>query len=856
MKKVYLFLTALIFSVSLFPVNGASSFSVSKKKDLQMIVPGKVTGENVKYSFMPHPVSWQLSLENISKEKDTVAKVILDQTKIRLLTLIVDAKTNESVAKAMRFTFDVPLKKGEKRVILLHSEGFEWDYDRFYVLKEEEKMKNFKPAGLAGLALGLAASVSGGELVANKELPQLELVKPKKIMDRDFWTMLPVGRYNPKKKNQSNAVLFPTKNLPPEIKKYMDIPAFTDAAYNTFEFRSHKIMPDGSMKVVLPNLTWIPQNRPFKTSLILYTRLLGLKSPSTALLTGKNKIHSDPEHLKEWKKRHPNLIGLHGLGEWGNTTNTLYLNFNRRYLPHLSREEIAHFRNTFAENPPDRRSYIETRLKPYFDFNMKVGHGDPKSQTALDAAWQIHHLAAYWGIGMVIMESALVYTNWQYQMIFCRGAARQFGIPWGWYAASHALLYNEKGVCTSRGTEPYAWQRHKYGGPDCGMSLNSRERVSFMAYLSGANTYERETARGNFWNPMAKGEERWKPQPEAKMYINFYNFVKKNPDRGIPYAPIALMVNYDRGVSWKPGKAFYRYLYKASDNMLDAFSTVIFPPLKVPSLAKAGIEMTLRNTLYGDIFDAITPDFENSEKFAKVLPAYKAAILIGEYKNNPGMVKAMTDYVKNGGTLVLNATHLDLPFPEGFTGVKKGDESLEGDYRYTELTPTTAKIILADENKLPVFTVNKYGKGSVIVGAPHYLVPAYDDSSEDSADDVMRQTVAGKRAFPYIKFLLDKLSSEVVPAKVTGDIQYGFNKRKDGWWIYLINNKGVYKTGLTPQKIDNKADTVVTIDLTKMAPLSVREIVEGGSFKGNVIKVKVPAGKCRIIEVKSKKQTL
>ena len=69
MKKVYLFLTALIFSVSLFPVNGASSFSVSKKKDLQMIVPGKVTGENVKYSFMPHPVSWQLSLENISKEK-------------------------------------------------------------------------------------------------------------------------------------------------------------------------------------------------------------------------------------------------------------------------------------------------------------------------------------------------------------------------------------------------------------------------------------------------------------------------------------------------------------------------------------------------------------------------------------------------------------------------------------------------------------------------------------------------------------------------------------------------------------------------------------------------------------------
>ena len=818
--------------------------------------PGKVSGENVKYAFMPHPLSWQLVLENTSAEKDTTAKVTLDQTVVRLLTMVEDARTGETVAKALGFSFEVPLKKGEKRTLILHAEGFEWNYDRFYVIKKEEMMKGFKPAGLAGLALGITAAVSGAEITPDRTLPQLELVAPKTIMGRDFWTMLPVGRYNPKKEKQGNAVLFPTVELPPEIRKYMDIPAFTDAAYNTFEFRSHKIMPDGSMKVILPDFTWIPQDRPFKTSTILYTRLLSVTAPSIALLTGRNKINCDPEHLKEWKKRHPNLIKLYGLGEWGNTVNVMFLKFNNNYMPHLTPAEIKHFRNTFAENPPDRRAYIETRLKPYFDFNIKVGHGDPQSQSAMDAAWQIHHLAAYWGIGMVMMESALVYTNWQYEMVFCRGAARQFGIPWGWYAASHALLYNEKGVCTSQGTEPYAWRRSQYAGPDCGMSLNSRERVSYMAYLSGANTYERETARGNFWDPTAEGEERWKPQPEAKMYIKFYEFVKKNPDRGIPYAPIALMVNYDRGVSWKPGKAFFRYLYKTSDNMLDAFSVTIYPPLEVPKLAKAGIEMTLRNTVYGDIFDAITPDFADSTKFAEVLPAYKAAILIGEYKNQPGMVKAMVDYVKNGGTLILNAAQLDLQFPDGFTGVKAGEERLSGDYRYTELIPTTSKVILADENKLPVFTLNKYGKGSVVVGAPHYLVPAYDDSAEDSADDAMRQTVSGKRAFPYIKFLLDKLCPEVVPAKVTGDIQYGFNKRKTGWWIYLIIKKGIHKTGITPQKIDHTADTEVTIDLKKMEPQSVRELVAGGTFEGDVIKVKVPAGECRIIEVKTNKTTL
>ena len=112
MQKYYLFLTVLIFSVLLFPVTAGPSLTAGKKTDSQMVVPGKVTGENVKYSFMPHPVSWQLVLENTSREKDTVAKVILDQTKIRLLTLIVDAGTGESVAKAMRFTFDVPFFPG------------------------------------------------------------------------------------------------------------------------------------------------------------------------------------------------------------------------------------------------------------------------------------------------------------------------------------------------------------------------------------------------------------------------------------------------------------------------------------------------------------------------------------------------------------------------------------------------------------------------------------------------------------------------------------------------------------------------------------------------------------------------
>ncbi len=452
---------------------------------------------------------------------------------------------------------------------------------------------------------------------------------------------------------------------------------------------------------------------------------------------------------------------------------------------------------------------------------------------------------------MICMESARVYVNWQYMMMFYRGAARQFNIPWGWYAASHATIRNPNGAATNKGAEPYAWKRGDFGGPDCGASLNSRERVSYMAYLSGANTYARETVGGNYWDYTAKGEDRWKPAPEGQMYIDFFNFTRRNPDRGTPYAPIALLVAHDRGTCRLPGKAFWRYRYLQSDNMLDAFITTIFPPQSPMALHRKGIEMTLLNSKYGDIFDALTPDFEKSEAFARILPAYKAAILIGEYENNPGMVDAMVAYVKGGGTLILNSRHLNLKFPAGFTGVRTAGEFTDGGCKSALLKPESASVLLADKEKRPVFTRNKYGKGAVIVSAPHFLTPHYDDSNEETANSVLRETVGGKRKFPHVQWLLDRLLEEVVPANVAGDIQYGFNRTADGWWIYLFNNNGVLKTALTPQKFDPSAKTMVKIDLGKLNVVSIKELMSGETFTGNRIEVPVEPGKCRILHVKT-----
>ncbi|HPS65274.1 MAG TPA: hypothetical protein PK447_06855, partial [Ignavibacteria bacterium] len=44
-----------------------------------------------------------------------------------------------------------------------------------------------------------------------------------------------------------------------------------------------------------------------------------------------------------------------------------------------------------------------------------------------------------------------------------------------------------------------------------------------------------------------------------------------------------------------------------------------------------------------------------------------------------------------------------------------------------------------------------------------------------------------------IRYLLTCVQNETMPITVEGDVQFGFNKTKMGWNLWLINNKGVTK---------------------------------------------------------------
>lgn len=94
---------------------------------------------------------------------------------------------------------------------------------------------------------------------------------------------------------------------------------------------------------------------------------------------------------------------------------------------------------------------------------------------------------------------------------------------------------------------------------------------------------------------------------------------------------------------------------------------------------------------------------------------------------------------------------------------------------------------------------------------------------------------------------------EVLPVELQGDIQYGLNRVSDGWWVYLINNKGVTKFTRTPQKLDPAATAKVTISLRELVVTNVRELLENRGLDidraQGTVSLDVGPGDLRIVKI-------
>ncbi len=386
---------------------------------------------------------------------------------------------------------------------------------------------------------------------------------------------------------------------------------------------------------------------------------------------------------------------------------------------------------------------------------------------------------------------------------FLRGAAGQFGRSWGIDLSSWR---------TSNG---YATQYDSNNVLQGGWSASYLARHYYAAFLSGANVIQNEAAvyrnaNGNL-NPFGQATQ------------DFADFaLRRHPDLGAPAITTALLVSADNGFDPKHGvnnqasAVWYQDLpFSSGDFMTDNLLRLAYPnhwlhgltpgapfadasgnptdPAKFHAYLAAGGDPRpyepMPTTRWGDNLDIITTNAS-----ASALARYKVIVLTGDVTLDSRLRADLTNWVTNGGVLVMNydqMTSADL----ALTGVvlknaaprqaatanwlatqTKLSEPL---YRYTPVAPGTADVIAASEFSDPLITRQRLGAGEI------YLTTASG-----------MQSAARDQILGHDTQLLDALIGRYAVASISGPpVEYIVNQLPGKIVVGLINNSGSTWTG-------------------------------------------------------------
>ncbi|HNX03919.1 MAG TPA: hypothetical protein PKI32_00370 [Opitutales bacterium] len=572
----------------------------------------------------------------------------------------------------------------------------------------------------------------------------------------------------------------------------------------------------------------VPATKPFVG--ILYPRVS--VSPRDVLI---NPVRHDRAAYETWLKAHPNFLGFATCEYFNDITMPLREDgrdhmkwlFTKDSSQTITDDEFTHIcnREEYRRAFGNAQEITTNLVSRYLARLIEMQFGDAPHAMIGEGTFCVEHLVAYAGAGALGIETTRNYRPYQILELFCRGAARQFGLPWYWYIATYFHGVESNGKFNPNGYRT-ARRNGQTDGPNFGISLSAIERTMWKTWLSGAASYEREAMIESIFET---DRTPWKLSDEGEVYDRFYH-IASTRERGVPYTPFALLVPAARGESRQLGQPYLSNMkcpYTHADHMTDAIlaTALDFPKNMTMKALKSGVERVMTNSKYGDLFDALTPDFPDQTSFRRTLPAYPCAILCGEYGENPEMAAILRDYVEKGGTLVLSSAQLRT-FPVDLA----------------ELKPL--------ENR--EFCEVRMGKGRVIVGRTPYLTTWEGANEAEASKKAMASISLGEpERFENIEWLLDELSRRFAPVTVCGDVQWGLNRTKDGWLLYLINNAGVIKfADKAPEFLPG--GSAVEADLGRLAVLTAKDILSDNSaaIEDGVLKTAVPHGGVAILELK------
>lgn len=488
------------------------------------------------------------------------------------------------------------------------------------------------------------------------------------------------------------------------------------------------------------------------------------------------EIDLDMLDFADWKARHPNFYAFWTAAEWENDMRVVHWGVER--LPGYEKRIPdccrAEIERFVLPWPTNRYQHVAMQRKS-LDRKVAIHYGDREHSSAMRAFLAIDHLAAAWGMRLLQLET----TN------------------------------------TSRPPQEYRWNIQ----PMFTRGAARQFGVAWEWYVAQfVNGYRRD---GSWMNDsVCNYSWGW---------------------------PKASDVHPERGISQSLHRRVFYFAYLSGANFIEQegwYGTFL---MKDPATGKATLSPRGRDFRDFHAFTKAHPD--------RGVPYTPVAILVPFAQGYPAYGgKSWCAYDYTPGDQTVDAVFFTLD-----PGYDREGETRKGREFNLHNTPYAMMydVVCPDAPQKPeeLLDVLKSYKAVILTGdypdesfaatlakyrqAGGRLLRVRADELPPFADGNARvkEIQTGAIAFPKVAEMLRGLQDEYFPFKVTGDVMYGANRTKDGWWLYVFNNRGVTKFPDEFQEIDPKAVAPVAVELGKIQATRVRELlsdrsipVSGGSF--------------------------
>ena len=529
------------------------------------------------------------------------------------------------------------------------------------------------------------------------------------------------------------------------------------------------------------------------------------KMPFAVLINyGEANFKSDAEAQAAWKLLNGELrdqflgwVSGESIGfVWGDAPKYLKID------PSMTRAQLLDAHRQFYTDALARKwnAMFKTETGPMWDRML------PAQSTS---STSFAHALEDWGVRLLGIETSAVQPMTAMRLAFTRGAARQFGGEFFYY---HAPNFGDTATTFTKqqnfaGPDNFFHSRY---GATMGPSLSWYRKSYYLYYMSGASAIYLEQGFDQFFKP-GPGDHPFQLNPLGRITDEFMRFAEKHPNRGEPYTPIAFLLDPAHGwdMTDYPQWPFGISQINRSDRALrELFGAAFYPGLVREGEPASGERQAFVPGIFGNIFDVLVA-FETHKA---AIDSYRAVIAGGSIAWSDAWKKKLETYVRDGGTVMLNAAQVG-GLSEGFLGVRVTGETGEaynaiclsageppqdlhgGIFRFDQVELKNAQALINTPSNQPLVTVNNFGKGKVI------FVGARDLLGED------------ERLPAFVAHLLVHLAADATPVHVAGDVEYLVNRNSRGWVVTLFNDNGVFKPQQGLSEVDPSASVNVKLSV-------------------------------------------